>query len=106
MSGFYDRATATAQRMLAKFGRPWLFTRTDSAGATSTHSAVGVFIDTVRHLVGDSGVDIGDLRFIFTADAAPQKGDRMKNGDQDFVVVFADPIGDTTVAYWVWARAG
>jgi hypothetical protein len=106
MTGFYDRATATAQRLLEKFGRPWVFTRTDSAGAVTTHSAVGCFIDTVRHVLGDSGVAIGDLRFIFTADAAPQNGDRMANADQSYVVMHTDPIGDTTCAYWLWARAG
>jgi hypothetical protein len=102
----YDRASATAMRLLEKFGRPWTFTTTASGGVTSTRSAVGVFVDTVRHTLGDSGVDIGDKRFVFTADALPQKTDRMKNGTEDYVVVFADPIGDTPAAYYVWGRSG
>src|SRR4051812_35977159 len=103
---FYDRASTTAMRLLEKYGRPWIFTSTDSAGTVTTRDSVGTFLDTVRHTLGDSGVDIGDKRYIFASDSMPQKNDRMKNGTEDYVVVFADPIGDTPAAYYVWGRSG
>lgn len=102
----YDRANNTAMGMLERFGRPWIFSHTDSGGAVTVKDAVGVFLETVRHTLGDSGVNIGDRKYIVTANASPQEGDRMKSGAEDYVVAFHDQIGDTPAAYYVWARAG
>jgi hypothetical protein len=106
MTGFYTRAEDTARRLLTKFGRPWLFTTTENDGSITSRSAVAAFIETVKHQLADSGVSIGDKKFIVAVDAAPRNGDRMTHDDQSFVVVWSDPIGDTPCAYYVWGRSG
>jgi hypothetical protein len=106
MSGFYNRATATAMRLLEKFGRSWSISSTDDAGTVTRHDAMGAFIETVRHELGNSGVAIGDRKYIMTADAAPKNGDRMTDGSSSFVIVWSDAIGDTPAAYWIWGRSG
>jgi hypothetical protein len=106
MTGFYDRAALTAARLLTKYGRSWMFTTTEDDGSITSRSAVAAFIETVRHQLADSGVSIGDKKFIAAVDAAPRNGDRMTKDDQSFVVVWSDPIGDTPAAFYIWARSG
>jgi hypothetical protein len=106
MSGFYDRAGATAMRMLEKFGRPWKWSSTDDNGAVTDSSFVACFIETVKHVLGDSGIAIGDRKYIATPSSAPKIGDRMTSGPESYVIVWSDQIGDTPCAYWIWGRQG
>jgi hypothetical protein len=107
MTGFYDRAAATATRLLTSKGSPWTFSHTDDAGNVTTHSAVAAFIKTVRSDLGNSGVAIGDRQYIASVDSAPRNGDRMTNSKgESYVVSWSDAIGDTPAAYWIWGRSG
>lgn len=106
MTGFYDRAAATAMRLLSKYGSSWTFTTTNDDGSTTKRDAMGAFISTVRSELGNSGVAIGDRKYIFTSDAAPVNGDTFTNGTQKWVVRWSDAVGDTPAAFYVWGRAG
>jgi hypothetical protein len=105
MTGFYDRASATAMRLLEKYGRPWKHTSTDDAGSVTDSSFVAAFVETVRHTLGDSGVAIGDKKYIATVGNF-RIGDRMTSGPESYVIQWFDPIGDTPAAYWIWGRQG
>lgn len=108
MSGdLYTRLAASAQRQLENKGRPWTFTTTNTDGSKSARSAVGVFIETVRTELGNSGVAIGDRKYIFSSTAVPINGDSMvaANGER-YIVKWSDQIGDSPVAYWVWGSKG
>lgn len=104
----YARLTATADRLLGAYGVSGTLTHTTPLGATETSTVSVVAVDTVRHLLGDSGVDIGDERLIVNADAAPVKGDRIDYADQSRVVVQVEAIcpAGTVLAWYVWARRG
>lgn len=104
----YERLAATADRMLGAYGVSATLSHTTPLGAVATSTVSVVTVDTVRHVLGDSGVDIGDERLIVNADAAPVKGDRIDYADQSRVVVQVEPIrpAGTVLAWWVWARRG
>lgn len=104
----YSRSAATALSLIERFGADVTVITTTGADATTTRTAKAVFVDRVRHLLGDSGVEIGDWRVLFPASSAPLLTDRITRGAESFVLVQIEPIqpGDTVVAYQAWARAG
>lgn len=104
----YARSVATTLRLLERFGRAWQFTTTVIANATQSRTATGALIDEVRHDLGDSGVAIGDKRFMFEAAANPVKGERITAGSESYVIQHKEPIqpAAVVVAWWVWARNG
>lgn len=104
----YPRLAATAQRLVTKFGQTWTITRTTGPGKTATRDAYGVQVGTIRHLLGDSGVDIGDTELLLEASANPVKAERISAGGQSFVIVQVEPIKPAAMvlAWRVWVRAG
>ncbi len=109
MSAFdYDRTALNAARIIGRYGRSWQIRSTVTANAVSTRDAIGVKIDEVRHVQDDSGIQIGDSRFLFRADAMPVVGERLRAGSDSIVIVHTEAIkpADVVLAWWVWARAG
>lgn len=104
----YPRLAATAQRLITQFGQPWTITRTTGQNQTTTRTAQGVQVETVRHLLGDSGVDIGDTELLLDASANPSKAERISAGGQGYVIVQVEPIKPAAIvlAWRVWVRAG
>ncbi len=109
MSAFdYSRLALTAQYLIARFGVAVTLATTTALNTTATRAARAVFVDRVRHLLGDSGVEIGDWRVLFDADAAPLLTDRLTRGSESYVLVQVEPIqpAGTVLAWQAWARAG
>lgn len=104
----YPRLAATAQRLIRQFGRPWTITRTTGPGASQSRTVNGVEVGQVRHLLGDSGVDIGDKELLLEGAANPVKAERIAAGSESYVIVQVEPIRPAAIvlAWRAWARAG
>lgn len=110
MTGFdYARMAATAARLLDRFGQVMTFSRTAPDGTVSTFTAVAVVASTVKHTLGDSGIQIGDDKLLVDAAVLPQQGDRVAyNGGSRVVVDPVTPLnpGGTRVLVECYARIG
>ena len=111
MSAFYDRAAATALRMLSKYGKRVRVATTNMAGAVSAREGMAVMVGVVKHDLGDSGVSIGDHKLIVEAALAPIPGDRITDLVGSGARVIIDPVNpikpaDTVVGYECYARLG
>lgn len=109
MSAFYDRMRATADRMIAKYGRAVTITRTSPVGAVSTFTSKAVTLRTVKHALADSNISIGDNMLLLDATVTPQPGDRITDGVDSRVLV--DPVipirpAETVLAFECYARLG
>lgn len=104
----YARLARTARDLIGRFGQPWTITRTTGPGQITQRVAMGVVVDQVRHILGDSGVDIGDKELLLDASAEPAKTERIEAGGESYVIVQVEPIrpGAITIAWRAWARAG
>ena len=104
----YARLAATARNLISDFGQPWTITRTLGPGLSAQRVANGVVVGQVRHLLGDSGVDIGDKELLLDASAEPIKTERIEAGGESYVIVQVEPIRPAaiTIAWRAWARAG
>lgn len=102
------RLASTAQRLIQQFGQPWTITRTTGQGTATQRTAHGVAVAQVRHLLGDSGVDIGDTELLLEASANPAKTERIAAGGESFVIIQVEPIKPAAIvlAWRVWVRAG
>lgn len=110
-AAFVTRLTATAQRLIEKYGMAATLITTASNGTTTSRVAYAVDLGIVKHVLGDSGVNIGDHRLIIeVAGAAPQALDRIQTPDgADRVLV--DPIAPIApsgvpIAYECYSREG
>jgi hypothetical protein len=106
VSAFYAELETVAAELLREFGSVLGFSRTAPNGAVTAWNAAGVRVDSVKHVESESGVAIGDERFLFAANANPKHGDRVSVGGRSFVVIHSDPIrpADTVLAWWIWLR--
>lgn len=104
----YHRLAATARDLIGRFGQPWTITRTTGPGQSTQRVANGVVVGQVKHLLGDSGVDIGDKELLLDASAEPAKTERIEAGGESYVIVQVEPIKPASIliAWRVWARAG
>lgn len=104
----YARLANSARRLIADFGQPWTITRTLGPGLSAQRVANGVVVGQVQHLLGDSGVDIGDKEMYLDASAEPIKTERIEADGESYVIVQVEPIKPAaiTIAWRVWARAG
>ncbi len=104
----YPRLATTAARLIAQFGQPWTITRTTGPAATTTRTVNGVAVAQVRHLLGESGVDIGDTELLLDGAANPQKAERIGAGGKSFIIMQVEPIQPAAIvlAWRVWVRAG
>lgn len=106
---FYSELAADVVEILREFGQEWTFTTTTAAATSTSRTAVGVMVDTVKHLIGDSGAQIGDRVFLFEAGATPLQNDRITDGTDSYVLsARPEPIkpAATVVAWWAWGREG
>lgn len=110
MSGQVDYAAIEkrASAVLLRYGRVWQIRTTTVANAVSTRDTIGVQIDVVRYLQGESRIEIGDFRMLFRADANPVIGERLQAGADSLVVMHTEAIkpAGVVLAWWVWARKG
>lgn len=106
MSFNYAATAATATRLLARFGTTYTLTRTDGDGDESDLPAVAVIERQERHLLGESGVEIGDWRMIFAAGERPEIDDSLEIESAQHSIVRVEPIqpGGVPVAFYAWAR--
>lgn len=106
---FYSELADTALEMLTEFGQTWTLTTTTAEGVSSSRTAKGVEVKTVKHLLGDSGVQLGDRELLLDASANPMQGDRITDGTNSYVLIpKPEPIkpGATVLAWTAWGRAG
>lgn len=110
MTGFdYARVAATANRLLVHFGQPVTVSRTAPDGSVTSFESTAVVADTVKHVLGDSGIAIGDDKLYLVADTLPEPGDRIAyNGGERVIVDPVMPINPAGTAVLVecYARAG
>lgn len=105
----YGATQATAHRLLARFGQDITLSRTSRAGAVTVFATRGVVVGAVKHVLGDSGIGIGDDRLLLDHAIAPQPGDRITYNGASRVVV--DPVvplnpAGTVLLYECYARGG
>lgn len=105
----YSRISATADRLIARFGQAATLTHTDTLGVVSSRPVQCVNLGTVKHALADSNISIGDDRLLLDRSAAPQPGDRIAYDDESRVIV--DPVapirpGPVVIAYECFARLG
>lgn len=115
MSGFYDRLSVTALKLLTKFGQSITLTTTTGVGTTTSRSTKGIYTKTIKHVLPEAGysssqgVQIGDKEFLLAADAMPLLTDRLDTDDDSLILaVNPQPIkpANTVLAWRVWGRAG
>lgn len=104
----YARLALTAQRMITQFGQLWTITATTGANASTARTVQGVVVGQVKHVLGDSGVEIGDKEMMLEATANPVQGERIAAGSESYIVMQVEPIrpAAVTLAWRVWARSG
>lgn len=104
----YTSSAVTAAAMIGRFGGDVTLSTTTGFGTSAQRTVKAVFVDRVRHVLGDSAVEIGDWRVIMAADAAPLETERLIRGSEEFVLVRVEPIqpAGVVVAWYAWARAG
>lgn len=104
----YGRLAATATRMIRDYGQPWTITRTTGPGQSDERTVQGVEVGAVRHLLADSGVDIGDTELLLEASANPSKAERIATGVDSLVIMHVERIKPAAVvlAWRVWGRKG
>lgn len=105
----YPRTAATADRLIDRFGGDIIITRTGAAGAVTAMPTRGVVVNTVTHVLGDSGISIGDDEIMLDRSVLPEPGDRISYNGQSRVVV--DPVvpenpAGTLLYVTCYARAG
>ncbi|MBA8886158.1 hypothetical protein FHW12_000349 [Dokdonella fugitiva] len=111
MTAFYDRAAATALRMLTKYGKGVRVTSTNMAGAVTAREGKAVLVSVVKHDLGNSGISIGDHKLLVEASLAPKPGDRILDLADGASRVIVDPVNpikpaDTLIAFECYARLG
>jgi hypothetical protein len=87
MAYSYARAQSSARRMLAKYGNTATLTRTGTSGATTAIPTVVCVIGQPLHLLGQSGVPIGDQAALFDDRVLPFHGDQIVWGNDSGIVV-------------------
>lgn len=104
----YGRLATTATRLIREYGQPWTITRTTGPGTSVQRTARAVRVGTVRHTLGDSGVDIGDVELLLEPAANPEKRERVAAGADDLVIMHVEPIKPAAIllAWRAWGRAG
>lgn len=100
---FYGNLANTATVLIRQYGQAL----TLGVGA-SARVVRGVRTATVKHTLGDSGVQIGDVVFLVEPSANPTERERIDYAGEKLVVVFVDPIkpADTVLAWTVYGRVG
>lgn len=110
----YVKMSATALALLKKFGSPLMFS------GPPVRQIAGVRIAQMERTLGDSGVMVGDWKYIVASRTTPEGGDpvetdsvpqvmeRLVDGDEQFVVVYVEPVkpADIVLAWFVYARLG
>lgn len=105
----YDRLHATADRLITKYGQPVVLSRTSADGSVATINTTGLVVDTVKHALSDSGIQIGDDVLLLHSSQEPIPTDRINYNGLSRVVV--DPIvqinpANKVLAFRCYARAG
>lgn len=107
----YSRQINLVNRMLTKFGQDCTITTTNRDGTTSARIAKVAEINVVRHILGDTGIQIGDRVVVINNIGVPLPGDslvRLTGGvSERFMIV--DPIipikpAGTVVGYECYLR--
>lgn len=95
----YDRAAATAERLLKRYGAPMALKRTvegdydpstgSSSSVTQEHAATGVMLEYEQRDVDGSLIQQGDQRVYLSPDLAvtPETGDTLSLNGSLFTVV-------------------
>lgn len=119
MSGFnYDRAKATAERLIARFGQAMTLTvpgattgpAWDSTpGAPVTHTCTGCVLDYSVYERNDALIQAGDRKVLLSTDGlsvVPDPAHWITVGGQDMAIIKVAPLnpGGTTVLYELQVR--
>lgn len=106
----YARLSATAERLLNRFGQFWTITTTTGPAEATSRIYPGVQIDTITHLLGDSGVQIGDAVLLLHGRANPLQGDRITAPDGTNYVLIVEPKpikpAALVLVWYAWGRRG
>lgn len=107
----YNKAAATAARMLARFGQPVTVTRstpggydpetgTNGAGSTQTWAPMGVKLDYAQREIDGTNIRAGDQRVYMSAFSGldPQTGDTVTIGAEAWRVVTSRTLAPAGVA--------
>lgn len=106
MSMYTDLA-ADVSATLAEFGAEVdVYPPGSAVAATPRPRALRV--RTVRHVLGDSGVQVGDIEYLLDTTVEPEEGGRFSDGVNSYVIVFVEPVAATTevMAWSVMVRHG
>ncbi len=110
----YIKMSAAALALLKKFGAPLMLS------GPPVRQVAGLRISQMERTLGDSGVMVGDWKYILAATTTPEGGDpvvtdsrpevteRLVDGDEQFVIVYVEPIkpAETVLAWFVYGRLG
>lgn len=105
-----DRMKSRTPALIKRNGREWTITSTTGAATSTTRPAWMAPDKTVTHLLGDSGVDIGDKMMICEPGANPKEGERASFASESYVIIAVEqvpPAPASDVLMWAVAlRAG
>lgn len=103
----YTRMRMTADRLIERFGKLVPFTRTTGPGAYVKRDVRCLEVGRVKSAMGDSGVQVGDVRLLVESTGDPQQGDRIDLQGESMALI--DPVtpirpGAEVLAFECYAR--
>jgi hypothetical protein len=100
----YSKMSAIVLTLLAKFG-----SQATLGDGLTARTCLAVQTKTIKHTIGDSNIEIGDVEYLVDGTVTPMQGERFTcAGDSWLLATQPIPIkpADVVLAWYVYGRAG